>query len=212
MTMQRGFITMLFTLTLAGCASTGGDIGGLFPAPKFLKGDITDSVYTAKDKSFSVAVPHKQGSYEYTYLHIKELYNPGDIYVSFGPGAIDGDIYRVEVTFRPAQVTAPIDLDAIEARAIDSVSQTLTQSYKGKVEIADGGKTRVGDHPAWHWHLTQAPFQHEVYLIDLGAAMAIVSRQHSTADPIVPAGTLSLQDVAASLKLLQPAAAKPATP
>lgn len=83
-----------FLFFIQGCESTGGIIGGLFPAPKFLKGDITNNIYTSKEKKFSIQVPHKEGSYEYTYLNIKEQYNEHGTYISFGPAAFDKSIYR----------------------------------------------------------------------------------------------------------------------
>jgi major membrane immunogen (membrane-anchored lipoprotein) len=47
------FYLVLLT-SLIGCSSTGGTIGGLIPAPKFTKGDLSDGIYTAQDKSFIV--------------------------------------------------------------------------------------------------------------------------------------------------------------
>jgi hypothetical protein len=84
----------------AGCSTTGGDILGLFPAPKILKGSIDNNVYTSKDKLFSIAIPHKQGSYEYKYMQVKEEYTPHNDYVSFGPAAFDQSIFRVNFTMR----------------------------------------------------------------------------------------------------------------
>src|SRR5882724_3759617 len=102
--MQRiigGLLLSLSISSLAGCRSTGGDIGGLIPAPKLLKASIDDGIYTAKDKSFTVQVPHAQGSYEYTYMQVKEQYlDHGEDYVSFGPAAFNQGIYRVDYVVR----------------------------------------------------------------------------------------------------------------
>ena len=98
---------------LAGCATTGGDIGGLFPAPKFLKGTIRNNIYTTSDGSLSVAIPHKEGSYEYQYMQVKEQYSPQGDYISFGPAALDKSIYRVETSKRVTTESATTDRKSV---------------------------------------------------------------------------------------------------
>ena len=67
-------------------------MGGLFPAPKMLKGTIQNDTYTARDGLFQVGCPQAKGSYEYTYIAVKESYGPKGDYVSFGPAAYDQSI------------------------------------------------------------------------------------------------------------------------
>lgn len=88
------FLICLFWLT-ACSSSTGGTIGGLFPAPKFTEGEIKNNHYVSLDGDFSIGLPHQESSYEYRYMEMKEQYGEESEYVSFGPAAMDGSIYRL---------------------------------------------------------------------------------------------------------------------
>jgi len=68
--MQAAGLSIAAVVVLAGCSTTGGTIGGLLPAPKFLKGEIVNNIYRSPDGSFSVGVPHKEGSYEFKYMQV----------------------------------------------------------------------------------------------------------------------------------------------
>jgi hypothetical protein len=48
-------------------------VGGLFPAPKFLKGTIENDTYRSPDGLFQVGCPQPKDSYEYKYMAVKEL-------------------------------------------------------------------------------------------------------------------------------------------
>jgi hypothetical protein len=93
-------LTLMVTCLLTGCDHAGGSIGNLVPAPKFLKGTIKDGVYSAPDNFFSISVPQQEGSNEYRYMQIKERFSDAEVYLSFGPAAIDQSIFRLDIAKR----------------------------------------------------------------------------------------------------------------
>lgn len=84
-------------LMLESCSTTGGIFANLIPLPKFLTGKVENSIYYAKGGSFSIETPFPEGSYDYKYMAVKELYHPNDIYVSFNTSTAPDEFYRVEV-------------------------------------------------------------------------------------------------------------------
>src|SRR5487761_596756 len=168
---------------LAGCSTTGGDIGGLFPAPKFLKGSIENNVYTSKDKLFSIAIPHKQGSYEYKYMQVKEEYHNGYDYVSFGPAAFDQSIYRVEVVPRAPPGEARPSLNEAASKFLMQVEQMMQNAYGAQAVVTQSNKTQVNGRNALYWQLKQVvpagklnssnpvTLTHDVYVIDFDDAV-----------------------------------------
>jgi hypothetical protein len=209
--MQRFSTSAVLSLTLmvAACASTGGTIGGLVPAPKILQGSIDNNVYTAKDKRFTVSVPHAQGSYEYTYMQVKEQYGPVEDYVSFGPAAINQSIYRIDLVTPPPGRSLP-DLDTVAPRAIANVEQQAQAVYGSAATASEGSKVVIGGHNVYHWELKQTvptgklanvpvDLVHEVYQIDFGGSMATVWVETRVGNPI--AGALTPEQFAESLKL-----------
>lgn len=92
------FLKFLFIFGLSflfGCSSTGGTIGGLLPAPKFMKGDVENSIYYAQDQSFEIRTPFEEGSAAYTYMEVKEQYSDMGAYVSFNSSVRPNEIYRI---------------------------------------------------------------------------------------------------------------------
>lgn len=180
----------LVIFLLAGCSTTGGTIGGLgLPAPKFLKGAIKDNVYIAKDKSFSVAVPHKEGSNEYRYMNVKEQYSETENYVSFGPAAVDQSVYRVGTARALAPNAPDINLEEVAPRILDSYMQKLSNGYGARPQIAEMRRETIHGKTARYWKLIQvAPagkfvsdkevtLTHDFYVIDFTKAVAIVAVQ-----------------------------------
>jgi hypothetical protein len=92
-------IVFLFSILLTACSGTGGVIGGLVPAPKFLKGDVEGDVYLAQDRDFRVALPHPPSvdGYEWTYTKVHESKNENHTKVIFGPAAFDINYYHVSL-------------------------------------------------------------------------------------------------------------------
>lgn len=93
-------LALLLTLSvvsLLGCSTTGGTIGNLIPAPKFLKGDVKDSKYHAADGSLEINTPFPQRTPAYTYMEVKERYASTGAYVSFNSSVAPNEIYRIEV-------------------------------------------------------------------------------------------------------------------
>lgn len=127
---QFHFVMLAVTaFVFMGCSTTGGTIGGLVPAPKFLKGEIKNNTYTAKDKSFSVTVPHKDGSYEYTYMQVKEQYFEYGAYVSFGPAAFDQSIYRLETARRMTPGSQTVSFNEAVPKLVENYKTQLQKGY-----------------------------------------------------------------------------------
>lgn len=96
---MRIFLALVMAISLTGC--TGGTIGGLLPAPKFLKGSVENNTYTAPDKSFKVSLPYKD-PYEWQYAQVKEERDNEDVtWVIFGPAAFDKNLYHVVLVKHP---------------------------------------------------------------------------------------------------------------
>lgn len=130
-------------LSIIGCSTSGGTIGGLFPAPKFTKGEIENNVYISMGSDFSVSIPHKNGTYEYTYMEIKEQYNEYGAYISFGPAALDKSIYRLEI----GKKLSPESKNVVFENAVDAIftnySQQLKAGYKSKPELIRKEKLEI---------------------------------------------------------------------
>ncbi len=95
--MRRIFAIILITsicISSMGCATQGGTIGGLVPAPKFLKGNVKSNRYTAPKNVFSVNIPYEPGSNEWKWAKVGELENGPVTAVVFGPAAFDRNEYH----------------------------------------------------------------------------------------------------------------------
>ncbi len=188
---------VLTAAMLVACSTTGGTIGNLIPAPKLLKGDIKNNVYHAPNGVLSVAVPFAKGTYEYTYLQIKEEFNATTELIVFGPAAYDQGIYRVQVIERRDGLDT---LDAFKADAPDIMrgAREMVQT-DGHAPLEELGKDEdpVNGHPALHQHMTQhVPagvlsnhpelLTYDLYVMQFGSkvAIAVVMRpEKSYADP-----------------------------
>lgn len=209
-------LAALLLVGFAGCSTTGGDIGGLFPAPKFLKGSIDNNIYTSKDNNFTIAVPHAQGSYEYKYMQVKEEYHNTYDYVSFGPAAFDQSIYRVEVVPRAPPGEARPSLDEVASKFLTQVEQMMQNAYGAEPAVIQNNKTQINGRNALYWQLKQVVptgklnssnpvnLTHDIYVIDFGDAVGIVWAQiqagaasSSGEKPLTP------EQFASSLKIRQ---------
>ena len=98
---MRIAIAVVLFLTIAGCSSTGGTIGGLLPAPKAVKGKVEGTLYTAPDNSFRVATPYSD-PYEWKYAEVREDRDGNNVtWVIFGPAAFDKNIYHAVLVKHP---------------------------------------------------------------------------------------------------------------
>lgn len=183
---------LILSILMAGCQSTGGIIGGLFPAPKFLDGEINNNIYTSKDKMFSIQVPHIQDSYEYKYMEIKEQYSNLGAYISFGPAAFDKSIYRIAAAYRLTPESKQISVESVLPQMIGSFATQLENGYSTKLELQSNDKTQINGNNAWHWVWTQnipagrhisnksTVFMHEAYVIELNNMASILWVQTPT--------------------------------
>jgi hypothetical protein len=195
---MRGLLISLCILAgfLSGCDSTGGSIGNLVPAPKFLKGSIKDGVYSAPDHSFSITVPQKADSYEYKYMNVKERYSSDEVYVSFGPAALDHTIYRLDIGKRLTAESRNVLLDDIMAARLIALAKTpLRAAYKGELVEMSASKDTINGKPCYHWQFKQtvpsgimfnnkpAELSHDVYAMDVGIGVASIWVQSLEGDP-----------------------------
>lgn len=96
----RIIFTLFMAITVSSCSSaTGGIIGNLFPAPKFLDGEIKGDTYYSPQDVFHVTLPHppninKTDNNEWLYTQIHEINDRSVIGVVLGPAAFDKNIYH----------------------------------------------------------------------------------------------------------------------
>lgn len=70
---MRKLVVVLCALLIVGCA--GGTVGGLFPAPKILKGKLNGTRYTSPNSEFSVTAPVSEKGSEWLYTEVRETDN-----------------------------------------------------------------------------------------------------------------------------------------
>jgi hypothetical protein len=145
---------MIACLVLAGCETTGGTIGGLFPSPKFLKGEIKNGTYTAQDKSFSVAIPHKEGTEEYRHMQVKEQGNEFGAYVSFGPSALDQSIYRVEIARRISAGSEKVQFDEVAPKIVEGFKAQLKNGYGSELKEQAARQESLKGKKAYYYQFT----------------------------------------------------------
>lgn len=116
---------------LSACTGTGGGIGGLLPAPKFLKGEVKGGYYVAPEQAFSVRLPYSpEGSnndaYEWRYAKVHEIQDKGKVEgVVFGPHAFDRNLYHVVLIYK-----------AIEGDPKEYVQYVTDQKLKNRKQKA----------------------------------------------------------------------------
>jgi hypothetical protein len=197
MTLGRSAPAVVMAVIVAACSTTGGTIGGLVPAPKFLKGQIKDNIYYAPNNVLRVAVPFLKGTYEFTYMRVKEQFDGNAGLIIFGPAAFDQGVYRVEV------LTQKDGLETIEAFNADA--PILMQETKemlrreGRASLEDLGKDDdpINGRPTRHEKVRQHAragvlsnrpevLTYDLFLVQFGkkVAVAMIMRpEKSVADP-----------------------------
>lgn len=128
-------ILLFFGILLNGCASTGGTIGGLIPAPKIIKGKIKDGIYTSPKSKFRISVPNWDDKSEYQYMKMKEQLSTTGIYLSFGPAAFKNNIYRVEYAEKLSSMSYYIELKTIKNEIFSKYIKQIEKAYNSKVEL-----------------------------------------------------------------------------
>lgn len=184
MLILRKLFVVIISVIVVGCSSTGGTIGGLFPAPKFLDGKIENDTYLSKNSDFSVSVPHKDGTYEFTYLQIKEQYSELGAYISFGPAAMDQSIYRLEIGKKLSPESKQVDFSSAVDAVIANYSKQLELGYKSKPTLIKREKTMINGFETYVVHLTQKlsnqDLEHEVIVTNYPTMAAIFWVQKSS--------------------------------
>ncbi len=129
---------VLLTLTLvffSTAYSTGGTIGGLLPAPKFIKGKISKGIYTSPDKDFQIKVPNWEDKSQYLYMKIKEKFSKTGEYLSFGSAATNLNIYRVEYVKKLSPESYFIDLKPNKDTLFKFYISQVEKAYRSKAEL-----------------------------------------------------------------------------
>ncbi len=177
MQILKNILIIIVSIFIVGCSSTGGIIGGLFPAPKFLAGKIENDVYFSKTKDFAVSIPHKEGTYEFTYLQIKEQYNDLGAYISFGPAAMDQSIYRLEVGRKLSAESQNVDFNSAVDAIITNYSKQLELGYKSKPTLIKKEQIMINGFESYLISLTQdiphQKLEHEVIVTNY-PTMAVI--------------------------------------
>jgi len=163
-----------------------------------LKGKIKNNRYTAPDKSFSVAVPHEKGTYEYRYMQVNEQFADGGRYVSFGPAAFDQCIYRLEIISRVAPDGKTLSFDEFVPQIVNGFKALMNDAYGSAPSEIEKEQLAIQAKNAYHYRIKQAiagdqsgvlvlgkdgfegeeqAVMHEVYLVDFGANVVLVAVQ-----------------------------------
>jgi hypothetical protein len=168
---------IVLSFVIFGCSSTGGTIGGLFPAPKILDGKIENDIYISKNSDFSVSIPHKDGTYEFTYLQIKEQYNELGAYISFGPAAMDQSIYKLEIGKKLSPESHQVNFsDAVDS-VVTNYSKQLEYGYNSKPILITKEKAIINGFESYVVQLSQdvsnQTLEHEVIVTNYPTMAAI---------------------------------------
>jgi len=175
---------IIFMMFLGGCSTTGGTIGGLFPAPKFTKGKIDNNIYTSKFADFSIRVPFNKGSSAYRYMEIKEQYSDLGAYISFA--SHQSHVYRLEIAKKLHPEASSFDLEKIAEMVIENYSLQIEAGYKNKPVVID--KKVFDDEGSfkYFWKFSNKYYEenlyHYVLLQDFEEMVAIIWIQTSHED------------------------------
>jgi hypothetical protein len=195
---------IIMSVVIFGCSSTGGTIGGLFPAPKFLDGKIQNDIYISKNNDFTISIPHKDGTYEFTYLQIKEQYNELGAYISFGPAAMDQSIYRLEIGKKLSPESQQVEFSSAVDLVVSNYSKQLELGYKSKPRLIKKEKTMINGFESFVVHLTQnvsnQTLEHEVIVTNYPKMAAIFWVQKSSGR--AQKASINALEFAQSFKLL----------
>lgn len=127
----------LLALLLAACSGTGGIIGGLVPAPKFLDGKVDKSTYYAPNHAFSVRLPHPPEQSdadhnEWIYTKVHEINDGPIIAVVFGPAAFDRNLYSAGLVRTPISPDKDAHVNQVFGNIVRVRTATYGQTYAEK--------------------------------------------------------------------------------
>lgn len=124
------FLVLVAVINLASCSGSGGTVGGLVPAPKFLKGKVVGDTYFSDRSAFKVRLPHpptgsENDQYEWTYTKVHEINDKDMVGVVFGPAAFDRNVYHAVLSKIPMK--APKGQYAIQV--LEARMQSFNEPY-----------------------------------------------------------------------------------
>lgn len=131
------FYVVGLALLLAACSGTGGIIGGLVPAPKFLDGKVDKSTYYAPNNAFLVRLPHPpeqsaDDRYEWSYTKVHEINDEPIIAVVFGPAAFDRNLYAAILLRTPMSPDRDAHVNEAFGNRVQFRTATYGQTYVEK--------------------------------------------------------------------------------
>ena len=131
------FYVLGLALLLAACSGTGGIIGGLVPAPKFLDGKVDKSTYYAPNNAFSVRLPHppeqsNADQYEWAYTKVHEINDGPIIAIVFGPAAFDRNLYVAALARTPMLPDKDAHVNQAFGNRVQFRTATYGQTYAEK--------------------------------------------------------------------------------
>lgn len=149
------------------------------------KGKIKNNVYTAPHQIFTVSTPHKKGSYEFSYMQVKEQSDKDVIYVSFGPAAFNQSIYRIDFTKKSHKALKDISFDEFAPLAIHGYNELLGKAYNSDLVENEKTSTTINDYKAYYYKFTQnvpegilmnveSKLIHHVYVVDYKIGVAVI--------------------------------------
>ena len=149
------------------------------------KGKIKKNIYTAPQQIFTVATPHKKGSYEFSYMQVKEQTEKDIIYASFGPAAFNQSIYRVDFTKKTHKALKDISFDEFAPLAIQGYNELLSNAYNSDLVENEKTSTTINGYKAYYWKFTQnvpegilmnveSKLVHYVYVVDYKIGAAVI--------------------------------------
>lgn len=136
------------------------------------KNHITQGYYigtiqtNGASKKFRIIVPQAKDAYEFRHLQTKEMSQLDGSYVSFGPAAIDGTIYRMLIAKR---VDPNLPLEIANKYSTLGLTQILGKGYEGQMNIINRKKISYRGYPGIYTVLTQQRYDrlltHSLYYI-----------------------------------------------
>lgn len=133
-------LLLLVLVFVSSCSGTGGTVGGLIPAPKFLDGKVEGDTYYSAEGAFKVQLPHlpsrsKDDEYEWTYTKVHEIKDKGVVGVVFGPAAFDLNQYHAVLIRAPMKNPKEEYVKTVFRKKIESRGGMYTQKEFKNFEV-----------------------------------------------------------------------------
>lgn len=171
-----------------GCAAAGGLTHG---SPKAITGRIQGHTYTSPNGTFRIRMPHPEASAEFVTMVIDEQVADDPVVgtlVTFGPSALDPNVYHVRVAWPRQDATAQLTFLDGSIRTRSGLIEQAERTYNALLTKIDSQKLTVNGHDALFAayrqpitgrfmlqgaNATQTRY-HAMYFIDYGDRVALL--------------------------------------